>query len=104
MTPALSFSSPARYFALSSGEHRRLLIAEALAARPRILVLDEPFDGLDAVRLGYVLHHPGSMGCHNCAHGLLLVALRFALLPPLAPNPSLLTMPTPTVSLPSPTI
>lgn len=35
------------YVSLSSGEHRRLLIAEALAAAPRVLILDEPFDGLD---------------------------------------------------------
>ena len=34
--------------ALSSGEMRRLLIAKALAGRPKIVVLDEPFEGLDA--------------------------------------------------------
>ncbi|MCF8052444.1 MAG: ATP-binding cassette domain-containing protein [Desulfobacterales bacterium] len=34
--------------ALSSGEMRRLLIARALADRPKIVVLDEPFEGLDA--------------------------------------------------------
>jgi ABC-type molybdenum transport system ATPase subunit/photorepair protein PhrA len=35
------------FVSLSSGEHRRLLIGEALCAEPRVLVLDEPFDGLD---------------------------------------------------------
>ena len=33
---------------LSTGETRKLLLARALAARPALLVLDEPFDGLDA--------------------------------------------------------
>ncbi len=33
--------------ALSAGEMRKLLIGRALMARPRLLVLDEPFNGLD---------------------------------------------------------
>lgn len=35
------------YTALSSGELRRMLIGAALAKQPKILILDEPFDGLD---------------------------------------------------------
>ena len=37
---------PLRYF--SNGEIRKTLIAKALLADPRLLILDEPFDGLDS--------------------------------------------------------
>ncbi|ABG40564.1 ABC transporter related protein [Paraglaciecola sp. T6c] len=36
------------FVALSTGETRKLLLIKALLAKPDLLILDEPFDGLDA--------------------------------------------------------
>lgn len=45
------------YRTCSLGEKRKALIARAIAARPRMLVLDEPFAGLDpAAREGLIAH------------------------------------------------
>jgi molybdate transport system ATP-binding protein len=45
-----------RFLTLSYGQRRLVLLARALAWRPKLLLLDEPFNGLDAVNRERVQH------------------------------------------------
>jgi len=58
---------------VSGGEQQRLLIAQALARRPRLLLLDEPLDSLDLPNQGSVAGLIAGI-CRNEGVTVLLVA------------------------------
>ena len=42
---------------LSTGESRKVMIIRALSCKPQLVLLDEPFDGLDATTMGMLQNH-----------------------------------------------
>ncbi len=77
-----------RFKYLSTGETRKTLLCQALMAQPDLLILDEPFDGLDVAsrtQLGDMLR-----GLADRAMALVLVLNRFDDIPPFIENVGIL--------------
>ncbi len=76
------------YRFLSSGEGRKILLAQALLAEPELLVLDEPFDGLDIEARAQLMQLLGEL--HAAGQSLVLIVNRFEEIPPFADQLGLL--------------
>jgi len=63
-----------RYATLSQGERQTVLIARALMARPQLLILDEPCNGLDLFARERLLQHVAQLAAAPDSPALLFVS------------------------------
>ena len=72
-----------RFKYLSTGETRKTLLCQALMAEPDLLILDEPFDGLDVASRQQLAQHLASLS--EAGYTLVLVLNRFDDIPDFVP-------------------
>lgn len=68
-----------RFKYLSTGESRKVLLCQALMARPDLLILDEPFDGLDVASREQLSERLAGLADNACT--LVLILNRFEDIP-----------------------
>lgn len=68
-----------RFKYLSTGESRKVLLCQALMARPDLLILDEPFDGLDVASRKQLSERLAGLADNACT--LVLILNRFEDIP-----------------------
>ena len=71
----ISYLLDRRFKYLSTGETRKTLLCQALMARPDLLILDEPFDGLDVASRASLAHTLNDL--HQNGYTVVLVLNRF---------------------------
>nr|WP_113864605.1 molybdate ABC transporter ATP-binding protein ModF [Brenneria salicis]NMN92176.1 molybdate transport system ATP-binding protein [Brenneria salicis ATCC 15712 = DSM 30166]RBP67510.1 molybdate transport system ATP-binding protein [Brenneria salicis ATCC 15712 = DSM 30166]RLM32503.1 molybdate ABC transporter ATP-binding protein ModF [Brenneria salicis ATCC 15712 = DSM 30166] len=69
-----------RFKYLSTGETRKTMLCQALMPQPDLLILDEPFDGLDVASRQQLAEQLAQLASHGCT--LVLILNRFDDIPP----------------------
>lgn len=72
-----------RFKYLSTGETRKTLLCQALMAEPDLLILDEPFDGLDVASRQQLAQHLANLS--QAGYAMVLVLNRFDDIPEFVP-------------------